>query len=192
MTLSLPCPIAVQVDDAEQTFVARLRAGDLGALGEAYDRHHAQVRAFARRLVGDESAAEDLVQETFVALRQAIHGFKSRASLRTFLIGIAVNHARHHVRAAARRRATMSRFAAERRGPGSNPEHEAERAQLALALRRALDGLPDDQRAAFVLCDFEERTSSEVALILGVPEGTVRTRLFHARRKLRASLEGVR
>jgi RNA polymerase sigma-70 factor (ECF subfamily) len=192
MTLGLPCPIAVEIDDAEPTFVARLRSGELGALGEAYDRHHAHVRAFAQRLVGDASAAEDLVQETFVALPQAIHAFKSEASLRTFLVGIAVNHARHHVRAAARRRATMSRFAAEPPGRCTNPEHEAERAQLGLALSRALDELPDDQRVAFVLCEVEERTSTEVALILRVPEGTVRTRLFHARRKLRVSLEGVR
>src|SRR4051812_17080834 len=108
MTLDLPCPLAGDVDDRDEAaFLARLREGELAALGEAYDRHHAHVRAFARRLVGDDSAAEDLVQEAFVALPRAIHGFRAGCALRTFLLGIAVNHARHHVRAAARRRATM-------------------------------------------------------------------------------------
>ena len=68
------------------------------------------------------------------------------------------------------------------------PERQTERRQLAEALTGALDTLPVAQRVAFVLCDVEERTSSEVARIVGVPEATVRTRLFHARKKLRAEL----
>jgi RNA polymerase sigma-70 factor (ECF subfamily) len=193
MTLDLSCPLAGGVDDRDEAaFIARLRDGELAALGEAYDRHHAHVRAFARRLVGDDAAAEDLVQETFVALPQAIHGYRAGAALRTFLIGIAVNHARHHVRAAARRRATMSRFASEPRPACGDPERDAARLQLAAALTRALDELPVEQRAAFVLCEVEERTSAEAAIIMRVPEGTVRTRIFHARRKLRALLEELR
>ena len=175
--------------------VARLRAGDGAALGEAYDLHHAHVRAFARRLVGDEASAEDVVQETFVALPGAMRGYRGTASLRTFLLGVAVNHARHHVRAAARRRAAMDRLEGElSRPPAASPEEEAEGGELARALARALDELSLDHRAAFVLCEVEERTSVEVALVLGVPEATVRTRLLHAKKKLRAWFErrGVR
>src|SRR5262249_21185274 len=161
-------------DDDEAPFLARLRDGELAALGEAYDRHHAHVRAFAQRLVGDDAAAEDLVQETFVALPKAIHAYRAGAPLRTFLIGIAVNHARHHVRAAARRRATMSRYASEPPPACADPERDVAREEIAAALTRALDALPVDQRAAFVLCEVEERTSNEAALIMGVPEGTVR------------------
>jgi RNA polymerase sigma-70 factor (ECF subfamily) len=69
-----------------------------------------------------------------------------------------------------------------------NPELLARRKQLAELLQRALDELPLDQRVAFVLCEVEERPSPEVASIVGVPEATVRTRLFHARRKLREYL----
>jgi RNA polymerase sigma-70 factor (ECF subfamily) len=173
----------------------RLRAGDSAALGEAYDLHHAHVRAFARRLVGDEASAEDVVQETFVALPQAIRGFKGTAPLRTFLIGVAVNHARHHVRAAARRRAAVSRMESEPpRSAKGTPEDDAEGAQLVRTLARALDELSLEHRAAFVLCEIEERTSVEAGLALGVPEATVRTRLLHAKRKLRAWLtkEGAR
>jgi RNA polymerase sigma-70 factor (ECF subfamily) len=181
--------------DTERQLVQRLRSGDPRALGDVYDAHHEHVRAFARRMLGDESAAEDLVQETFLALPRAVARFRGEAALRTFLVSVAVNHARHHVRAAARRRAAMARFAREP-GPAaqSGPAEDVARAQLIGALMRALDTLPIEQRAAVVLCEIEERTSTEVARILGVPEATVRTRLFHAKRKLSEALagEGIR
>jgi RNA polymerase sigma-70 factor (ECF subfamily) len=177
------------VEDPEEALVARLQSADPAAIGEAYDAHHAAVRAFARRLVGDVAAAEDLVHEVFVTLPQAIRRYRGDATLRTFLTSIAVNHARHHVRGAARRRAAMDRYAQEPSASGRDPEADARRLELARALARALDGLPLDQRVAFVLCEVEERTSREVAEIVGAPEATVRTRLFHAKRKLRATLE---
>lgn len=181
--------------EASPDLVVRLRAGDAAALGEAYDLRHAHVRAFARRLVGDDASAEDVVQETFVALPAAVRGFRGTASLRTFLLGVAVNHARHHVRSAARRRAALDRMSGEPpRAASASPEEEAEGAQLVRALARALDQLSLDHQAAFVLCEVEERSSVEAALVLGVPEATVRTRLLHAKKKLRAWFErrGVR
>jgi RNA polymerase sigma-70 factor (ECF subfamily) len=182
--------------DAESRLVERLRAGDAAALGEAYDAHHLHVRAFARRLTGDESAAEDLVQEAFLELPRAARRFRGDASLRTFLVSIAVNCARHHVRAAARRRAAMARLGreTEQRPPPAAPDDDVARAQLAATLVRALDELPLKQRVVVVLLLVEERTSAEAAAILGVPEATIRTRLFHARRKLEALLraEGLR
>jgi RNA polymerase sigma-70 factor (ECF subfamily) len=178
----------------------RLLRGDVLALGEAYDAHHEHVRTFAFRLVGDEAEAEDLVQDTFMALPRAVKAFRGDASLRTFLIAIAANHARHHVRAAARRRAAHARgrevdaLVGEATADREGPEAHAHRRELAAALARALDELPFDQRVALVLCEVEERTSSEAAEIVGAPEGTIRTRVFHAKKKLRELLEarGVR
>ena len=88
----------------------------------------------------------------------------------------------------------MSRFAREPEGPSASPDEGRARAQLAEALTSALDTLPLEQRVAFVLCEVEERTSREVAEIVDVPEATVRTRLFHAKKKLREELarRGVR
>jgi RNA polymerase sigma-70 factor (ECF subfamily) len=174
--------------DSETHRIERLRAGDLAALGETYDMHHVRVRAFARRLLGDDSAAEDLVQDTFLALPRAVRGFRADSSLRTFLISVAMNHARHHLRSAMRRRATAERAGQEEKAPPSNPEDRARRRELAALLTRALDTLPLDQRAAIVLCEVEERTSVEAGEILGVAEATVRTRIFHAKRKLREAL----
>ncbi|EYF00727.1 RNA polymerase sigma factor [Chondromyces apiculatus] len=179
---------------AEAALVQRLRRSDPSAIGTAYDQHHAAVRAFARRLLGDDAAAEDLVHEVFVSLPSAVRRFEGKSSLRTFLISIAVNHARHHLRAATRNRAAMARFAQEPESTAEDPEHLAHRASLARALATALDALPMEQRVAFVLFEVDEYTSREAAEIMGIPEATVRTRVFHARQKLRALLEeqGIR
>lgn len=175
-------------DDAFD-LVVRLRAGERSALAEAYDRHHAPVRAFANKLVGDPTAAEDLVHDTFLALPSAIRRFEGRSSLRTFLIAIAVRLCHKHVRAATRQHGARDRVT-RRDVTEDVPLPSAARAQaeLAAALARALDTLPIDQRVAFTLCTLDERTSREAAEILGVNEVTVRTRMARAREKLRAHL----
>jgi len=182
--------------DQDRELVAALGRGEASAVGDVYDAHHVAIRAFALRLVGDASAAEDLVHEVFLTLPKAIGRYERRSALRTFLISIAVNHARHYVRGAARRRAAMDRLAKVPDSPQglTDPEHSLERYQLAQLLSAGLDTLSLEQRVSFVLCEVEERSSRDAALIAGVPEATMRTRLFHAKRKLRAYLEkrGVR
>lgn len=171
--------------------LARVASGSATALATVYDAHAERVYAFARRLVGEDAAAEDLVQDVFLALPSAAARYRGDASVRTFLLSIAQNHSRHHVRTAARRRAMLGRFEEEphTHAPAPAPDREAERRQLANRLQRALDALPLDQRIAFVLCEVEEQTSAEAAIIVGAPEGTVRTRLFHAKKKLREALD---
>ncbi len=180
-------PIVAQGEDE---LVTRLRAHDVEAIASVYDAHHAALRMLARRLVGDTAIAEDLVHDTFVTLPSAIRNFRGGSSLRTFVMGIAVNRARKYIRAASRRRAAYERHAAQP-APADAPAPDAElaRRQLAAALHRALDTLPTDQRIAFVLCEIDELTSKAAAAIVGCPEETIRTRLFHARKKLRAHLE---
>ncbi len=116
---------------AEGALVERLKRGDTAAVGEAYDQHHAAVRGFARRLVGEDAAAEDLVHEVFVTLPRAVQRFEADSSLCTFLVAIAVNHARHHLRAASRRRVALERFAREldTGSPSPDPEQHAARAR---------------------------------------------------------------
>jgi RNA polymerase sigma-70 factor (ECF subfamily) len=182
--------LVVGEESDESRLLERLRSGDVAAVGEAYDLHQTSVQALARRLTGDAAAAQDLVHEVFVALPRAVRSFRHDSSLRTFLLSMAVNHARHHLRAAARRRAAMDRFSRESEsGPTPGEEAGALQRELGRELSRALDTLPLDQRVAFVLCEVEERTSREAAEIVGTPEATIRTRVFHARRKLREELE---
>lgn len=167
----------------------RLIRNEPAAVAEVYDQHQAAIRAFARRLVGDEHAACDLVHEVFITLPKAIQRFKGECSLRTFLISIAINHARHYIRSATRRRAAMERYARHPKHDLVKIEPHETRIDLSQILSRALDELPLEQRVAFVLCDVEERTSKEAAEIVGSPEATIRTRVFHARKRLREILE---
>lgn len=182
MTLPMPAERSMDGDLA-----TRLREGDRAAVEEAYLAHHVVVRAFARRLVGDQASAEDIVHDTFLALPRAIRTFRGEGSLRSFLIGVAINQSRRHVRSAMRRRAATERLAArdalQPRPP--DPTEQLAHKRLADKLWAALDRLPIEQRVVFVLCEGEQRSSVEVGEIVSAPEGTVRTRLFHAKRKLR-------
>src|SRR3954467_13640451 len=88
-------------NDVERSdLLLRLQRAEPSAVAEVYDPPHAAVPAFAKRLLGYPTTAEDLVHEVFVSLPQACRNFRGDSALRTFLISIAVNHARHHVRAA--------------------------------------------------------------------------------------------
>jgi RNA polymerase sigma-70 factor (ECF subfamily) len=193
-TASLTMPVASVTTEAGRptpfggATLERLRRGDPDALGATYDQHHVALRAFARRLVGEQSAAEDLVQEVFVTLPSAIHRLTETSALGPFLISIAINHVRHHLRAAARRRRALERLAREQHLGPSPPDELASLGELGAALFRALDRLPLEQRVAFVLLEVEERSSPDAAAIVGVPEATMRTRLFHAKRRLRDHL----
>jgi RNA polymerase sigma-70 factor (ECF subfamily) len=178
-----------EVDDADDdAILTGLRAGQLDALARAFDRWHQRVRVLARRLLADV-VAEDIVQETFAALPDAIARFRGEVDLEAFVLGIAVKRARRHYRAVARRRRALERLATEEKHGPRDPEHDAYRHELARRMTAALDQLPAAQREAFVLCEVEEMTSAQAAALVDVPEATVRTRLFHARRRLRERLE---
>jgi RNA polymerase sigma-70 factor (ECF subfamily) len=188
LEVSYEAPAELEASEAD-SIVDRLRGGSLHALAEIYDLHHEAVRAYTQRLLGDDAAAEDLVQETFVALPRAIVRYDESCSLKTFLISIATNRARHHFRTVARRRAAMERFHRQsNRAPQATPEEQVGQSHLADTLVKLLDQLPIDQRIAFVLCEVEERTSSEAAVIAGVSHATVRSRVWLAKRKLRRAL----
>ena len=177
---------------SERELVEALGDGDLAALAKAFDRWHQRIRVLARRLLSDPAAAEDVVQDVFTALPRAVRGFRGDADLETFLLGIAVKRVRHHRRAAFRRLKALERLrAVDLRGP-VDPEQDTYRRQLGARLAAALDELPLPQRVAFVLCEVEELTSIQAAVIADAPEATIRTRLFHARRRLRDLLAGER
>jgi RNA polymerase sigma-70 factor (ECF subfamily) len=179
--------------DAQSALVQRLQDGDVAALEMLYRHHHQVVRAFARRVLGNDELAEDLVHEVFLGAPGAFRRFRGESTVRTFLVGLAVNKAKHFVRAAIRRRRTIDALEREPQPRGvAVPDREHERRELAGELQRALDRLPVDERIAVVLCEVEERTSREVAVLVGAPEATVRTRVFRAKRKLREMLGGER
>lgn len=172
-------------EQSDLLLARRVAGGEVAALGALYDAHHEAVRAFAQRLFADQAEAEDLTQEVFLSAPDALQRFEGRAALRTFLLSIAVNHARHQKRSLARRLGAMEKLHLEPKPFSELPDAAQERAVLAQRMRRLLEALPIDQRVAVVLCVVEERTSVEAAAIVGVPEATIRTRVFHALRKMR-------
>ena len=166
--------------------------GDAQALAVLYRQHHEAVRAFARRLLGNASIAEDLVHDVFLAAPGAFRGYRQESEVRTFLLSIAVNKARHHLRAASRLRTALRKLGEQPAPPSVGPPDEAwERRELCDELQHALDELPDEQRVVVILCAVEDRTAREAAEIVGAPENTVRTRLFNAKRKLREIMGGA-
>jgi RNA polymerase sigma-70 factor (ECF subfamily) len=181
-------PPAAERALAEPDLVEALAAGDLATLAGAFDRWHPRVRVLARRLLSDPAAAEDVVQDVFAALPRAARRFRGDVSLETFLLGIAVKRVRRHRRAAQRRLRALERLRAVGRHGPIDPEQDAYRRELGARLAAALDELPLPQRVAFVLCEVEDLTAGQAAAIADAPEATIRTRLFHARRRLRALL----
>ncbi len=177
------------LSDEEASLVARLRNEEPLAVDALYRAHHVALRAFALRLVGEEALAEDLVHDVFLEVPRLMRRFRGQSSLRSFLVGVAANLGGRYIRAASRRRAAMARLAHESPAAVQDDLHE-QRERLVL-LQRALDRLSIAQRTAFVLCEVEGRSAAEVAEVLGMPEATVRTRCFHARKKVMAALQRV-
>ena len=123
----------------------------------------------------------------FADLPRALRRFRGDAGLDTFLASMVINGTRRHLRGAIRRRRALERLAVEPPPAASSLDDDLEARELAAALVRALDQLPLAQRVAFVLCEVQGLTSAEAAALAAAPEPTIRTRLFHARRRLRAS-----
>ena len=168
--------------------VSDVQRRDVAALGRIYDEHQAALCSFCHRLVGERQAAEDLVHEVFISLPDLIGKLEAGRSLRAFLLSIAANRARHHLRSAARRRKLAARYAAEPTGHVTPPDQEAEQHRLAQRIALALDQLSHEHRVTFVLAELEGHDAASIGAILSIPEATARTRLFHARRKLREIL----
>jgi RNA polymerase sigma-70 factor (ECF subfamily) len=170
------------------SLVQQARRGSGAALAALYDLHQRGVRQLARRLVGDDAVAEDLVQEIFERLPHALRGFQATSSLQTFMFAMVVNRTRQHLRGAIRRRRALRRLAEQPEPALENPDDNLHDRRLAAHVVRTLDRLPLAQRVAFVLCEIQDLTCAEAAQLVAIPEATVRTRLFHARRRLREIL----
>ena len=178
---------------SDEALVAACATGESAALGALYDRHADGVRRFLCRLSGtDDRDLDDLVQATFELVVRAARKFDGRSAVRTWLIGIANNTARHHVRTEIRRRRLVDAATVHPRVENGDAAVEMVDRERAARLRDAIAGLPPKLREAFVLVYLEGLPGSEVAKIVGAREGTIWKRLHEARAQLRERLEGVR
>jgi RNA polymerase sigma-70 factor (ECF subfamily) len=172
------------MDAAEEArLVGLARSGDMRAFGRLVDAHQSAVRAFLRRLVGSHADADDLAQEAFARTWEALDRYDGASRLRTFICGVAFQYWRRARRAQARRQLRETAYAEL-----ADTRSEPARAAARLALRRAMDDLAEDQRAALALCLGQEFTHAEAAEALGLPLGTVKSHVTRGRARLQAAL----
>jgi len=177
------------VELSDEALLAACGTGDRAALGALFDRFHVSVYRFISRLqTVDEAARDDIVQATFLELPRCAHLFRGSSTVKTWILGVSSNIARHHRRSEERRRAHQDRYAQGPMGVPTQPDVEVDRRRLLMKIADALGTLPYDQQVAFVMCDLEQLAGVEVARALEVPEGTLWRRLHMARKAVRAAL----
>jgi len=159
--------------------------GDLGPLGELFDRHHASVRAFAERMLANPADAADLVQETFLTASRAAASFETGAAAKPFLLGVAAQLARRRRRSFARLRGMLEAFARAPNALRATPEEDLAAREETALLDLAVAKLSHSHREVLLMVDLGGLSGVEAAKALGIPAGTVWRRLHEARSELR-------
>lgn len=175
--------------DLDLQLVGKAREGDLDAFGDLVGRHQHRLVHFLRMMMpsaADRDAAEDVAQEAFLRAFRSLGQFRGQSTFKTWLYQIATNVARTQV---ARRRDRKEEQEPETRPDMPSGENVERRVIAHDQLRRALAELPDDWREAVILRDIEGLEYREIADVLGIPMGTVESRIFRGRQRLKAALQ---
>jgi RNA polymerase sigma-70 factor, ECF subfamily len=177
----------VVTGSSEQTLIERVAGGDREAMRVLYGRFSLQVYRFALRLGGDERTAEDVVSEVFLEVWRRAASFKARSKLSTWLLSIAHNKLASKLR--RRSPEPLDEAAVEAMADTADgPEGILQKKQAASIVAQALERLSPAHREIIDLAYYHEKSISEVARILGIPEATVKTLMFHARKRLAQAL----
>ena len=195
--MAQPAPLTIAKDAPDAELAHRVGGGDTAAFEILMRRHNRTLFRTARAILRDDAEAEDALQEAYLQAYQAIGGWREEAKLSTWLARIVANEALMRLRKQARR-AEIVPLQSSATLEGLNeipdtdmnktPEREAQRVEMRRLLEAQIDSLPDDYRAVFMLRAVEELTVEETSKVLGIPEATVRSRLFRARSLLREGL----
>ena len=187
--------------ERDKALVRAVQQGDRAAFRELFEKYHRRAFAVAFGVVKNKQDALDIVQEAFIKVHRHIQNFQGTSSFYTWLYRIVMNLSIDHVRRAKKGRDfdyddKVRRDHEDIAGDGAilpsildgNPRKTVLRREMAEAIRKALEELPDYHRAVIMLREVEGLSYEEMARILKVPKGTIMSRLFHARRKMQESL----
>jgi RNA polymerase sigma-70 factor (ECF subfamily) len=168
---------------SDEVLIARIAGGDRLAMQVLFARHHVRVYRFVLRMVRNEATAEDLISEVFLDVWRQAGKFEGRSAVSTWLLGIA----RFKALSALRKRPEEEldeETAAQIEDQSDDPEVTLAKKDKGAALREALGALSKEHREVIDLVYYHEKSVEEVAQIVGIPEATVKTRMFYARKKL--------
>jgi len=174
--------------------VERCRSGDVTAFEPLVQKYRQRVYRLAFNVLRDAEEAWDVAQEAFVRAWEGLPSFRRQSAFYTWLFRITMNVASDRARQRAARgrafgteRVDEEQWDRELVDPGEAPDARAERAEERRRIERALEALPEHHRAIIMLSDLEGLSYREIAEVLGIPMGTVMSRLHHARKRLRAA-----
>lgn len=179
-------------DSTDEELIARSRDGDSEAFGEFIERHMAAVHRWMTRAVGAEDA-DDLTQDVFLRAYRGLSRFRAQAPPRAWLAAIADNAIKNKYRSRSRFRRIFASDSSsdaleDRASRGENPEERARAGESRGTVQDALSKLPIEFRLPIVLRDLEEWSYDEIAASLGLPIGTVKSRIARGRGQLRTIL----
>ncbi|MCA9511316.1 MAG: sigma-70 family RNA polymerase sigma factor [Myxococcales bacterium] len=186
-----------EIEDPDLELVEAWKAGDEGAFEQLVRRHQARVYRLLYRMMGSREEAEDVAQDCFLSLYRHGKRFRSEARFSTFVYRVAANAALNRRRTLGRARARIDKLATRQAAgddlPSSprDPEDSALGNELTQHVRDALDELSPSLRLPVVLYDIEGLAYGEIAEILDIAEGTVKSRIHRARQALRERLSGL-
>jgi RNA polymerase sigma-70 factor, ECF subfamily len=167
---------------SDQDLVRHIAMGNRLALGTLYGRHRIKLYRFLVRLTGNETAAEDILSDVFVDVWQQAGRFEARSSVSTWLLAIG----RYKALSARRERQhlELDTDALAVQDPSDDPEKLAQKGDKGKIIERCLKMLSVAHREIIDLVYYHEKSVKEAGEILGIPENTVKTRMFHARKRL--------
>ena len=186
------------MERTEALLIADLCEGDETALAPLVEKYKRMVYRLAMQITKNHADADDVMQETFIKVYRSIRTFRKDAAFETWLYRIAVNEALNFVKRRERQRESTLETASEadyeaitryRAQIANDPHVHAEKAELRHHVTEAVNSLSLKHRTVVILHEFEGLTHAEIASILNCSEGTVRSRLHYARKKLRTLLK---
>ncbi len=186
--------------DIDQQLVERVQRGDKGAFDLLVTKYQRKIFRLLSRLIRDAAEVEDVAQEAFIKAYRALPNFRGDSAFYTWLYRIAINTAKNHLVSQGRRAPTSTEADIDEAETFDDGEHLRDlntpdsmllSKQVAEAVNRAIDQLPEDLRTAIVLREIEGLSYEEIAETMNCPIGTVRSRIFRAREAIAQELKPV-